>query len=76
MFGFSRLKDAKQKEFQAKLQEAALKIIEALNTDIDYLMFFEGKRESSIFWPTHTLCATSLACLMPSPSLWFRRNCA
>jgi hypothetical protein len=45
MFGFSRLKDAKQKEFQAKLQEAALKIIEALNTDIDYLMFFEGKRK-------------------------------
>jgi len=46
MFGFFRSKDdAKQKEFQVKLHEAALKIIAALNTDIDYLLFFEGKQK-------------------------------
>jgi hypothetical protein len=47
MFGLFRSKDdTKHKAVQAKLHEAALKIISALNTDIDYLLFFAGKQKS------------------------------
>jgi hypothetical protein len=46
MFDFLKSKDERFKEgFSAKLHESALKILAALNTEIDYLMFFEGKQK-------------------------------
>lgn len=35
-------------EFAAKLNEAAIKIVAALNTQLDYLSFFEGKQKRKL----------------------------